>query len=109
MNALALHYVGQGDTCGEHSNPYFTTLRLRAHVFNHLQCIGPTVVGDDDSLKGRHTLKTPKSGNLDTAYDSNRGRVFGSRRPNPMLPMGRQGITPALDPYIPDKGLPKCQ
>jgi hypothetical protein len=49
MNALARHYVGQGDTGGQNSHPHFTTLRLGALLFNHLQCIGPAVVGDDDS------------------------------------------------------------
>src|SRR5262249_30358868 len=49
MNALARQYVGQGDACRQHSHPHLTRLRLRALLFNHLQCIGPAVVGDDDS------------------------------------------------------------
>src|SRR5215510_10200266 len=49
MNALARQYVGQGDACRQHSHPHLTRLWLRALLFNHLQCVGPAVVGDDDS------------------------------------------------------------
>ena len=56
MNALARHYVGQEDTCGQHSHPHLTMLRLRTLFFNHLQCIGPAVMGDDDSLVSHEPL-----------------------------------------------------
>jgi hypothetical protein len=49
MNPLAHHQVGQGDTRGLHSHPYFTRLRLRAVFFKPLERIWPTVVGDDDA------------------------------------------------------------
>jgi hypothetical protein len=49
MNALAREHVGQGNARRQHSYPDFTALGLGALLFNHLQCIGSTVVGDDDS------------------------------------------------------------
>src|SRR5215472_3691545 len=49
MNALARHDVGQGDTCGQHSHPHFTVLRFWALFFEHLKCIGPAVVSNDDA------------------------------------------------------------
>src|SRR6185369_15594884 len=49
MNALARHYVGQGDACGQHSYPHFTVLRLGALFFNYLQRIEAAVVSDDYS------------------------------------------------------------
>src|SRR5581483_1744544 len=36
VNTLTRHYVGQGDTCRQHSDPHFTPLRLAALVFNNL-------------------------------------------------------------------------
>src|SRR5215813_299069 len=65
MNALARHYVGQGDACGQHSHADFTILRLGALFFNHPKGVGPAVVSDDDarvshgprlSLLGTRTL-----------------------------------------------------
>ena len=49
MNALARHYVGQGDACGLHSYPHFTILRLGALFFNDAKCIGSAVVSNDDA------------------------------------------------------------
>src|SRR5205809_3384754 len=49
MNALTHQQVGQGDTCGQHSNPRFIILWLGALFFNHPKCIGPAVVSDDDA------------------------------------------------------------
>src|SRR5690242_17029705 len=49
MDALARHYVGQGNTRGEHSDPHFTMLGLGAFLFDHPKCVGPTVVSDDDA------------------------------------------------------------
>jgi hypothetical protein len=49
MNTLAHHQVGQGDTCGQHSHPHLTALRLGALFFEDVKCIGPAVVGDDDA------------------------------------------------------------
>jgi len=50
MNALARQYVRQAHTRGQDLHPHFTTLRLGALFFNHLQCIRPAVVGYDDSV-----------------------------------------------------------
>src|SRR6266699_4578030 len=47
MNALARHYVGQGDARGQDSHPHFTIPRLGALFFNHPKCIRSTVVSDD--------------------------------------------------------------
>jgi len=49
MNALARHQVGQGNTRGQHSHPHFTVLWLGALFFEHLKCIGPAVVRNDDA------------------------------------------------------------
>src|SRR5262245_851719 len=49
MNALARHYVGQGDARGQHSHAHFTMLRLRGLFFNHPKGVEPAVVGDDDA------------------------------------------------------------
>jgi len=49
MHALASHYVGQGDACGQHSHPHFIMLRLRAFFFEDLKGIRPAVVSDDDT------------------------------------------------------------
>src|SRR5262245_51222906 len=46
MNAFARHYVGQGNTRGQHSHPHFAILRLGALFFNQPKCIGPAVVSD---------------------------------------------------------------
>src|SRR5262245_13015421 len=46
MNALARHYVRQGDARGEHSHPL---LWLGTFFFNHPKRIGSTVVSDDDT------------------------------------------------------------
>jgi len=48
MNALAGHDVGQSYACGQHSDPHFTILRLGALFFEHLKCVGPAVVSNDD-------------------------------------------------------------
>jgi hypothetical protein len=48
MNALASHDVGQGDSCGQHSHPHLTFVRLGALFVKHLKCIGPAVVSHDD-------------------------------------------------------------
>ena len=49
MDALARQYVRQARARGQNLHPHFTTPRLRALLFSHLQCIGPAVVCDDDS------------------------------------------------------------
>jgi hypothetical protein len=49
MNALAHHQVGQGNTRSQHSHPHFTVFRLGALFFEHLKCIGPAVVSNDDA------------------------------------------------------------
>src|SRR6266508_345681 len=49
MNALARHYVGQGDTRGQNSHARLTIFRLRALFFNHPKRIGPAVVSNDDA------------------------------------------------------------
>ena len=56
MNALARHYVGQGDACGQHSHPHFTILRLGALFFNHPKFIGPAVVSNDDARVSHRPL-----------------------------------------------------
>jgi hypothetical protein len=56
MNALARHYVGQRDACGQHSHPHFTTLRLGALFFNYPECVGPTVVSDDNARESHEAL-----------------------------------------------------
>jgi hypothetical protein len=58
MNALARHYVGQRDTCGQYSHPNFTILWLGALFFNHPKWIGPAVVSDDDA-RVSHDLFVP--------------------------------------------------
>ena len=49
MNALARHQVGQANTRGKDSHLHFAPLRLGALFFEHLNCIGPTVVSNDDA------------------------------------------------------------
>lgn len=49
VHALPRHNVRQGDTRSEHLNPHLTTLRLRALFLNHLQCVEPAIVSDDDA------------------------------------------------------------
>src|SRR5215813_8571679 len=56
MNALACHDVGQGDASSQHSHPHFALLRLWALLFKHLKCIGPAVVGNDDSRVSHEAL-----------------------------------------------------
>src|SRR6185436_11641106 len=56
MDSLARHDVGQGDACGQHLHPHFTNLRLGALFFNHLKCVGPAVVGDDDARVSHEPL-----------------------------------------------------
>jgi hypothetical protein len=50
MNALARHYVGQGDACGQHSHPHFTIFRLGSHQIDEINA--PTREGQ--SVK-KHT------------------------------------------------------
>src|SRR4051794_28680213 len=47
MDALARHYVRQGDTRGQDSHPHFAVLRLGAFFFHYSKCIRSTVVSDD--------------------------------------------------------------
>src|SRR6185369_12811845 len=49
MDALTRHYVGQGDTRGQHFNPHVSALRFGARFFDHLKCVGPAVVSKDDA------------------------------------------------------------
>src|SRR5689334_807754 len=49
MNSFAHQEVGQADTRGQHPHPNFTALWLGAFFLEHLQRIGPTVVGYDDA------------------------------------------------------------
>ena len=56
MNALARHYVGQGDTSNPHFHPNFTILWLGALLFNHPKGIGPAVVSDDDARVSHEPL-----------------------------------------------------
>jgi hypothetical protein len=49
MKALADHYIGQRDTRGQDPHAHFTGLRLGVIFFNHLQCIGPAAVSNDDA------------------------------------------------------------
>jgi hypothetical protein len=56
MNALARQYIGQGNTCGKHFHPHFTVLWFGALFFDHLKCIGPAIVSDDDACVFRRPL-----------------------------------------------------
>jgi len=59
VSALARNYVGQGNACGQHFHPHFTSVRLGALLFNQLKCVGPAVVSDDDS-RVSHEMATPR-------------------------------------------------
>ena len=61
MDALARQYVRQAHARGQHSHPHFTTLRLGARLFNHLQNIRAAVVGDDNS-RVSHEIAIPPDG-----------------------------------------------
>src|SRR5262245_25409369 len=71
VNALARHYVGQGDACGQHSHTHFTILGLGALFFDHAKGVGPAVVSDDDA-RVSHGEKTSTWGaeRIDTHQSS---------------------------------------
>ena len=49
MDALARHDVGHGDARSEHPYLHFTILGLGALFLEHLECVEPAVVGNDNA------------------------------------------------------------
>jgi hypothetical protein len=85
MDAFARHYVGQGNTRGEHSYAHFTMFGLGPLFFNHPKCFGPAVVSDDDARVShgagawRKLANTRQSGDTDPASTQIHGAQKGTR------------------------------
>src|SRR5579864_2322959 len=60
VNALTRQYIGQSHTRSQNLYPRFTTLRLGALLFKHLQCVGPAIVSDDDPRMSHERAILPR-------------------------------------------------